>query len=146
MFHITPDSVCLNAACPKPSVSVWLRHRGQRNLSCLASQLEHFGFRPHSRTVGESWQTRPRQPAAKKHETISADLMQEYSTHLKKTRKSPLAVARLQAGRGSRASLRANSQTPGSPPPRRWRRGDSIVVSRRGVSAPPGLVHNSAPS
>ena len=43
--------------------------------------------------------------------------MRQYGTHLEKARKSLLAVARLQAGRGSRAGLQADSQTPGSPPP-----------------------------
>ena len=94
----------------------------------------------------ESRQTRLEQLTAKKYGTASAGLMRECGTHPEKTRKSPLAVARLQAGRSSKDSLQADSQTPSSPPPRRWRRGDSIVVSHRGVSVPPGLVHNSAPS
>ena len=37
---------------------------------------------------------------------------------MEKTRKSLPAVARLRAGRGSKAGLQANPQTPGSPPPR----------------------------
>ena len=73
-------------------------------------------------------QTRLGQPAAEKHGTISAGLVQQCSTHLEKTRKSLPAVVRLQAGRSSRVGLRADSQTPGSPPPhestlsRRWHR------------------------
>ena len=54
---------------------------------------------------------------AKKCRTASAGLMQEYGMRLEKTRKPLPAVARLQAGRGFRAGLQANSQTPGSPPP-----------------------------
>ena len=42
--------------------------------------------------------------------------MRQYDVHLEKTRKSLLAVALLQAGRSSRASFRADSQTPGSLP------------------------------
>ena len=68
------------------------------------------------RTLGEFRQTRPRQPAAKKHGTASAGMMRQYGTRPEKTRKSLLAVARLQAVRCSRASLRANPQTPGNPP------------------------------
>ena len=49
--------------------------------------------------------------------------MRQYDAHLEKTRKSLLAVARLQAGRGSRASLQASSQTPDSSP--------ASVASRR---------------
>ena len=41
--------------------------------------------------------------------------MRQYDTHLEKIRKSLPAVARLQAGRSSKASLQTNSQTPGSP-------------------------------
>ena len=61
-------------------------------------------------------QTRLGQPTAEKHGTVSAGLMRQYDTHLEKTRKSLLAVARLQTGRCSRASLQANSQTPSSSP------------------------------
>ena len=66
--------------------------------------------------LGGFRQTRLGQPAAKRHETISACLMRQYSTHPEKTRKSLPAVARLQADRSSRASLRTNPQTPGSSP------------------------------
>ena len=52
-------------------------------------------------------QTRLGQLATKKHGTASAGLMREYGMRLEKTRKSLLAVARLQAGRSSRASLQA---------------------------------------
>ena len=62
-------------------------------------------------------QTRLEQLTVEKHKTVSADLTRQYGTHLEKTRKSLLAVARLPAGRSSRASLQANSQTPSSPPP-----------------------------
>ena len=67
--------------------------------------------------LGGSYQTRLGQLTVKKYRTISADLVREYGTHLEKTRKSLLAVARLQSGSSSRASLQANSQTPDSPPP-----------------------------
>ena len=77
--------------------------------------------------VGASRQTRLGQPAAKRHGTASAGLMREHGTHLKKTRKSLSAVARLRAGRSPRASLRADSQTPGSPPPRRRLRGVALT-------------------
>ena len=63
----------------------------------------------------QSRQTRLGQPAAEKHRTVSAGLVRQYGTHPEKTRKSLLAVARLQAGHSSRASLQADSQTPGSP-------------------------------
>ena len=66
--------------------------------------------------VGVSRQTRLGQPAAEKYGTASVGLMREYGMRLEKTRKSLPAVARLQAGRGSKASLQADSQTPGSPP------------------------------
>ena len=69
---------------------------------------------PHNQ--GESRQTCLGQPAAKKHGTASAGLMREYGLRLEKARKSLPTVARLQAGRSSRASLRVNPQTPGSPP------------------------------
>ena len=42
---------------------------------------------------------------------------------------APFAVARLQAGRDFRASLQANSQTPGSPSPLRRRRSDADAVT-----------------
>ena len=61
-------------------------------------------------------ETRLGQLAAEKYGTVSAGLMRQYDTHLEKTRKSLPAVARLQAGRGSRAGLQADSQTLGSPP------------------------------
>ena len=64
----------------------------------------------------ESRQTRLEQLAAKKYGTVSAGLMRQYDAHLEKTRKSLPAVARLQAGRSSRASLQADSQTPSSSP------------------------------
>ena len=67
--------------------------------------------------VGGFHQTRPRQSAAEKYGTASAGPMRQYDTHLEKTRKCLPAVVRLQAGRSSRASLQANPQTPGSPPP-----------------------------
>ena len=70
--------------------------------------------------------------------------MRQYDTHLEKTRKSPLAVARLQAGRSSRTSLQANSQTPGSPPLSRRYRGASIVVHRRCVLAAGRCHHRLA--
>ena len=63
-----------------------------------------------------SMQTRLERLTAEKHRTASADLMRQYGTRLEKARKSPLAAARLQAGRSSRASLQADSQTPGSSP------------------------------
>ncbi len=63
-------------------------------------------------------ETRLGQPAAKKHGAASAGLTRQCDTHLEKTRKYLPAVARLQAGRSFRASLQANSQTLGSPPPR----------------------------
>ena len=66
--------------------------------------------------VGVSRQTRLGQLTAKKYGTVSAGLMRQYGTHLEKTRKSLLAVARLQAGRSSRAGLQADSQTPSSSP------------------------------
>ena len=83
--------------------------------------------------AGVSRQTRLGQPTTKKYGTISAGLMREHSTHLEKTRKSLPAVVRLQAGRSSRASLRADSQTLSSPPcvGIRWR---VAVVRRRRVS------------
>ena len=62
-------------------------------------------------------QTRLERLTAEKHRTASADLMRQYGTRLEKARKSPLAAARLQAGRSSRASLQADSQTLDSPPP-----------------------------
>ena len=62
-------------------------------------------------------QTRLGRLVAKKYGTVSAGLMRQYGTHLEKTRKYLPAVARLQAGRGSKASLQANSQTPSSSPP-----------------------------
>ena len=68
------------------------------------------------RMVGVSRQTRLGQLAAEKYETVSAGLMQEYGMCLEKTRKCLPTVARLQAGHSSRASLQADSQTPGSPP------------------------------
>ena len=42
---------------------------------------------------------------------------------------APFAVACLQAGRGFRVSLQANSQTPGSPSPLRRRRSDADAVT-----------------
>ena len=77
-----------------------------------------------------SMQTRPGQQAAKKHGTVSAGLMRQYGTHPEKTRKLLLAVARLRAGRGFRAGLQADSQTPGSPfSLRRRRRGVTPTAS-----------------
>ena len=61
-------------------------------------------------------QTRLGQPAAEKHGTASAGLMREYGVHMEKTRKYLPAVARLQAGRSSRAGLQVNPQMPGNPP------------------------------
>ena len=76
-------------------------------------------LRPSGRPACGSRQARLGQPAAKKHGTASAGLMREYGMRLEKTRKSLPAVARLRAGRGSRAGLQADSQTSGSslPPP-----------------------------
>ncbi len=65
----------------------------------------------------ESRQTRLGQLAAKKYGTVSAGLMRKYDAHPEKARKYFPAVARLQAGRCSRASLRANPQTPDNPFP-----------------------------
>ena len=58
--------------------------------------------------LGGFRQTRLERLAAEKHRTISAGLMRKHGMRLEKTRKSLLAVARLQAGRGSRASLQAD--------------------------------------
>ena len=77
----------------------------------------------------ESRQTRLGQPATEKYRTISADLTRQYDTHLEKTHKSLPAIARLRVGRGSRAGLQADLQTPGSPPPlrRRWSGADAVT-------------------
>ena len=69
------------------------------------------------RTLGGFMQTRLEQLTAEKYGTASAGPMREYGLHLEKTRKSLLAAARLQAGRSSKASLQADLQTLGSPPP-----------------------------
>ena len=89
-------------------------------------------LRPSGRPACGSRQTRLGQLAAKKYGTISADLMRQYGTHPEKTHKSLPAVARLRADRSSRASLQADSQTPGSPPaPAASRRdADGIVGCR----------------
>ena len=52
-----------------------------------------------------------------KNRTTSAGLMREYGVYPEKTRKYLPAVARLHAGRSSKAGLQADLQTPGSPPP-----------------------------
>ena len=57
--------------------------------------------------LGGFRQTRLGQMAAEKYGTAGAGLMRQYGTHPEKTRKCPLAVARLQAGRSSRAGLQA---------------------------------------
>ena len=80
------------------------------------------------RMLGGFRQTRLGQLAAKKHGTASAGLMRQYGTYPEKTRKSLPAVARLQAGRSSSASLQADSQTPGSPL-RQWRCGVTSTAS-----------------
>ena len=86
-------------------------------------------------------QTRLGQPAAEKYGTVSADLMRQYDTHLEKTRKCLPAAARLQASRGFRAGLQADSQTPGrSPPPsmasrRQHRCQSSGCIGAAGVGA-----------
>ena len=80
---------------------------------------------------GRSMQTRLGQLAAEKYGTVSAGLMREYGMHLGKTRKYIPSVVRLQAGRGSRASLQACMQ--GSLPPASaasWRDADGVVGCR----------------
>ena len=81
--------------------------------------------------LGGFRQTRLGQLTAKKYGTVSAGLMRQYGTHLEKTRKSLLAVARLRAGRSSRASLRADSQTLSSPPCVGIRRRAAVARRRR---------------
>ena len=93
--------------------------------------------------AGASRQTRPGQPAAKKHGTASAGLAREYGMRLEKTRKSLPAVARLQAGRGFRAGLQAGHSRP---PKGGWSRRERPTQARKGPDAATSLCEGRSGS
>ena len=90
-------------------------------------------LRPSGRPACGSRQARLGQLVAKKYGTVSAGLMRQYDTHPEKTRKSPSQLPVSRRAAAPWPAFRPTRKRRAVPPPRRWRRGDSIVVSRRGV-------------